>query len=479
MGAVEELWAGIGGKLAVAPPVHQALEPRGQLPSSFPVEAFGGGALTAVGLAIAELTGAQSVAVDHSLVADALRSEQALRIDGQATTTLWDPLSKIYHASDGWVRLHGNYSQHRAAIEHAFGTDDPEAVAARIAVRPAVEIEALVHDAGGAAAAAHALWDWREHPQGLAVDGEPLVATTLRDDATGAPWQRAAPLTTGRPGGHLADTHPWAGGQAGQAPGEVELRPLADLRVLELTRVIAGPVAGRTLSWFGADVLRVESPAHDELLTLTVDTGPGKRSTTLDLKDPADLDHFKELLTCADVLLHGLRPGALERLGLGAKERAEISPGLIDASLSAYGPTGPWAGRRGFDSLMQLSTGLALAEAQAAGADGPRALPCQVLDHGTGLLLAAAIIRAVTARTHDGHGRSVVGSLARTASALRDLNRRPFAGSNPRPANPGSLLLTGPHGISAHVPFPVSVEGVAGGWTTAPPLPGGDEARWL
>lgn len=476
MSLAADLWMGIGGEPDALGLLTAAPRPTGALPSSFQVERFGGAALATVGLAVAELTGAPSVTVDPAGVADALRSEQTLRIGDDPPEAVWDPLSRVYRAADGWVRLHGNYAQHRAAIEAVFGTAEPERVAAAIAALPAAEAELRVHGAGGVAAAANDLGDWALHPHGGHVRDLPLVQTTIKDDTAPRPW-RPSPFRMS--GGEQAQ----AGGLAALAAlasEPADTRPLTGLRVLELTRVIAGPVAGRTLSWFGADVLRVESPDHHELRTVLVDTGPDKRSTLLDLRTTGGRDAFAELLSGADVLLHGLRPGALGELGFDAGVRARHSPGLIDASLSAYGPGGPWSGRRGFDSLTQLSSGLGLAEAEAAGtlSAGPRALPCQVLDHATGLLMAAAVIRAAGARAQDGRRRLVVGSLARTAAALDDAGRAPFDGAAPEPATPGTLALGGAYGWTQQTPLPITVEGVDGGWHHGAPAFGGSEPTW-
>lgn len=446
------LWTGIGGDPALLDRVAHPFQPSGALPSSFRVEEFGGAAITCVGLAIAELTDAARVVVDDERVADAIRSEQTLRIGDEEPESVWDPLSSIFASADGAVRLHGNYSQHRAALRARFGTEDPDEIGRTIRSLPGDSVESNVHAAGGVAAAARSLDEWAAHPAGAAASAQPLVATTVRADVCPTPQFGAA------------------------APPSA---PLAGLRVLELTRVIAGPVAGRTLSWFGAEVLRVESPRHHELRTVVVDTGPGKRSTLLDLQTPEGRTTFEALLAGADILLHGLRPGAIDELGLGPERRAMLAPGLIDASLSAYGP-GPWGGRRGFDSLVQLSTGLALAEARAADPDAvlPRALPCQILDHATGLLVAAAIVRAVHARAADGHGRTVSASLARTAAELAASGRAEFDGTGPQPARVGSLLLSGAFGGTTHTPLPVAVTGITGGWWTGPPAVGQDAPAW-
>ncbi|MDO9355778.1 MAG: CoA transferase [Solirubrobacteraceae bacterium] len=475
MTIVDEVWSGIGGDPSVTRLLEGPLRTTGALPSSFAVEAFGAASFAAVGLAIAELTGEDGqVTVDPVAAAAALRSEAALRIGDEEPESVWDPLSRMFHARDGWVRLHGNYEQHRAAIEDVFSTTDRDAVAAAIANADASGIEMRVHAAGGVAALAHTLEDWQDHGHGSQVTDRPLIATTVKHDTADRPWRPAPPTHGERAPQGLAAL-------AALASAPLDPRPLRGLRVLELTRVIAGPVAGRTLSWFGADVLRIESPDHRELRTLVVDTGQDKRSTRLDLRTRGGRDAFEELLAGTDVLLHGLRPGALGGLGFDAGVRARIAPGLIDASLSAYGPGGTWSARRGFDSLVQLSTGLGLAEADAAGtsADGPRPLPCQILDHATGLLLAAAIIRAAGERAVDGHRRIVVGSLARTAAGLVEAGRRPLdAVGAPAPADPGTLVLEGDHGRTRHAPFPVQVDGVAGGWHHGARTPGEDSPRW-
>lgn len=457
MDATEAVWTAIGGDPAALSLLNGPFAPTGALPSSFRVEEFGAAAISAVGLAIAEAIGAPRVTLDASRVADAIRSEQCVRIGDEEPESVWDPLSTIFPAADGAVRLHGNYAQHRAAIARRFGTEDPTQVAAAIAALPAAVVEDNVHAAGGVAAAARTREEWRSHPAGRALETQPLISTVVREDLLPTAPLGAEPATG-------------TGGARG---------PLEGLRVLELTRVIAGPVAGRTLSWFGADVLRIESPDHHELRTVVVDTGPGKRSAMLDLRTREGLAKLHELIASTDVFIDGLRDGALAGLGLARPQRAALSPGLLDASITAYGP-GPWGERRGFDSLVQLSTGLGVAEAVAVdpAATLPRALPCQILDHATGLLLAAAIVRAASARLGDRKGRTITASLARTAAQLVALGHASFDGTGPLPARTGSLVLVGPHGATSHAPLPISVAGAQGGWRAGPPLVGQDAPAW-
>ena len=180
------------------------------------------------------------------------------------------------------------------------------------------------------------------------------------------------------------------------------------------------------LAGFGADVLRIDPPAWEEP-GVVPDVTPGKRCARLDLKDTAGRERFKALLSEADVLVHGYRPDALQALGLGAEDRAGIRPGLIDVSHDAYGWSGPWKNRRGFDSLVQMSSGIAEAGMAAAGADRPVPLPVQALDHGTGYLLAAAAVRGLSLRQIRGTGSRWRTSLARVGGFLTAYSQGPVA----------------------------------------------------
>ena len=175
-----------------------------------------------------------------------------------------------------------------------------------------------------------------------------------------------------------------------------EARPLEGLRVLDLTRILAGPVAGRTLAAFGADVMLVNSPKLPNISAIA-DTSRGKRSALADLHEPADRAALVAALQGAHVMLQAYRPGGLAALGFGAEQAAALRPGIVHVSLSAYGRTGPWAQRRGFDSLVQTATGINDAEGTAFGAGRPRALPMQILDMASAFLLAfgaeAALLR--------------------------------------------------------------------------------------
>jgi crotonobetainyl-CoA:carnitine CoA-transferase CaiB-like acyl-CoA transferase len=357
----------------------------GGLPSVFPGSELASSALAAAALSAARFVGSGRVDVNRKLAsAWFARSIYPL---GWTLPSPWDPIAGDYPTRDGWIRLHTNAPHHRAAALSVLGADNsPDRVAAAVLTWDGDELESAIIAAGGCAAVMRTPDEWRNSPQGLAVATEPLIA--WRDLGT-APDRRQSGTTS---------------------------RPLAGVRVLDLTRVLAGPVATRFLALLGADVLRIDPPGWDESIIPEVTLG--KRTARLDLTLSVDRASFTELLATTDVIVHGYRPGALERFGFGEHDRQQIRPGLIDISLDAYGWSGPLAGRRGFDSLVQMSTGIAHAGMVDTGADRPVPLPVQALDHATGYLLAAATLSALTHRRDTGTGRSARLSLARTAHLL-------------------------------------------------------------
>jgi hypothetical protein len=214
-------------------------------------------------------------------------------------------------------------------------------------------------------------------------------------------------------------------GEAAPKPWPAGDRPLAGLRVLDLSRVIAGPVAGRTLAAHGADVLLVSGPDLPAIPWLTIDTGRGKLTSFVDLRSEQGRTTLRELLAQADIFSQGYRPRALASLGFSPQDAAKISPGIVYVSLSAYGHAGPWAERRGFDSLVQTATGFNHAEGEAAGVDGPKELPAQMLDHASGYLMAFGAMMARTRQSREGGSWHVQVSLAQTGRWLWNLGRVP------------------------------------------------------
>lgn len=366
--------------------------------------------------------------VDVGHAAEAFRSERHTRVVGEPVRPLWAPLSGDYEAADGWVRLHANYPHHAAAVRRALG-DDPTPAVAR---RRAVDVEDLVLAEGGAAAAMRTRADWLATGPGTAIREEPLVALEK-----------------------LADTPP-VGSTAADTP-------LAGVRVLDLTHVIAGPVCGRVLAAHGADVLHVTPPGWPVLLDLVRDTDFGKRQCTLDLGD-----RLRALIADADVFVQSYRPDSLARKGFSPVDLASLRPGIVVVSLAAYGHTGPWRARRGFDSLVQMSSGIAA----HAGMDRPRALPAQALDHGTGWLAAEAVMAALHRRATEGGSWNVKLSLARTAEWLHDLGRQDDEESTVD-STPWLTETDSDFGRLAHIRVPHASVALPG-----PHRPGRDPAAW-
>jgi len=370
----------------------------GALPSTFAVTELASASIGAAGQAVAQLIRQQTgrlpdVTVDRRLASFWFSS--SIRPLGWQVPPLWDPVAGDYASADGWIRLHTNAPHHRAAAERVLGTvADRAGMAGKVAAWNAAELEQAIVDQGGCAAQMRAWQAWQQHPQGLAVNAEALVQRQTFETTTEKTWH-----------GSLA-------------------RPLAGLKVLDLTRVLAGPVASRFLAGLGADVLRIDSPTWNEPGVVPEMT-LGKRCARLDLKTPEGRRVFERLLRDADILFHGYRADALEHLGYTAPELQHLAPGLIDVSLNAYGWSGPWRNRRGFDSLVQMSSGIAEAGMLWKHADKPLPLPLQALDHATGYLMAASAIQALGERLQSGRGGSARLSLARTARLLVEAGQVP------------------------------------------------------
>ena len=392
------------------------------LPSSFAVDVAAHTSIAAAGLAAAAIhqarTGqAQGVSVDRRHAAAEFRSEHYVRAEGEAPGEMWDPIAGTYRTADGWVRLHTNFPHHRDGVLHLLDcAPDKKAVAAALLNWPAEQFETAATAAGMCVAAMRSFAQWDAHPHAAAVAAVPFTIERIAD----AP---PTPFPT--------------------SPS----RPLDGLRVLELTRVIAGPVAGRTLAVHGADVLHITGPGVPNLPRLITDTGRGKRAAMIDLRTPDGVATLRHLAAGADVFLQSYRQGAIAARGFDAANLAALRPGIVVADLSAYGATGPWGGKRGFDSLVQTATGFNHAEATAAGLEGPKPLPCQALDHGSGYLLAFATMAALLRRATEGGSWKDTVSLAATGHWLRRLGRLPTGLATPdmtRESVADLLETTGP-----------------------------------
>jgi len=414
--------------------------PTGWLASPLPVEDAAAITVSVALAAFARLqaltTGrpAPATSIDREHLATALRSEAHTRIDDEPLGSGFAPLSTFWPTVDGWVRTHANYEWHRQALLRALETADPAGdVGAAMLSMTAQEVEDVVTAEGGIAAAVRTQQEWLATEQGAAASARPLVrGTTL--------------------------------GYAPPRPARAE-----GLRVLDLTRVIAGPVGTRFLAALGADVLRLDPPALPELPLQVPDGLLGKRSALLDAATTDGLATLHALLDDADVVVHGYRPGALERFGLDHASLAERHPGLVSVSVSAWGDDGPWGRRRGFDSIVQAACGIAVLE----GSDGrPGAMPCQLLDHGTGYLVAAAALDGVYRQRTVGGTQHRSLALAATAAWLLRLPRpESYEAREPQPP-------TVTIGRVPAVTPPGSIDGRLLRWPKGLPAYGGDAAAW-
>ena len=322
---------------------------------------------------------AQEVKVDRWAASLSMTSSAYLTVDGDKAVS-WDPLTGYHRAADGWVYTHCQFAHLRDGLLTAFGLpNDPDKVKAAFANIAAQEIEDRAAAAGVCGIRMRSRAEWDKHPHAAELRSVPVVQLSRNGDAP------APALPTGA-------------------------APLEGIRVLDLSRVIAGPMIGRTLAEHGADVIRIAAPHLPSFDSLVINTGFGKRSAFVDLREETGRKTLRDLIRDADVLIDGYRPGALAGHGFSFAELQALNPSIVYVTLSAFGETGPWGGRRGYDTYVQAATGLA-----AEGPDGPMRLPCQPLDYLGGYLGASAAMTAMARRAHEGGAWRAELSLARNA----------------------------------------------------------------
>jgi len=401
---LRQLWhlAGLDAA-ALASAQLERLDP--VLPSSFAVGTVAQCSIAAAGLAAAELRHLrghprQQVRVDMRHAA--MECKSYFTLDGVAPD-LWDKISGLYPCDQGrgWVRIHANFAHHRDGVLRLLGCA-PGADTTRDQVQAALErwtaedFETAAAHAGLVVAAARSFELWDAMVPGQAVARLPLFTLEKIGEADPLPWPQL----------HAAQ------------------RPLEGLRVLDLTRILAGPVGGRTLAAYGADVMLVNSPNLPNIGSIA-ETSRGKLSTHIDLKTSEGRQTLRRLAAQCHVFSQGYRPGGIGDLGFSPEELAQLRPGVVCVSLSAYGHLGPWSMRRGFDSLVQTATGFNLAEARAAGESKPKAMPVQILDYASGFLMAFGAQAALWRQQREGGSWLVRVSLAQTGHWLRHMGQVP------------------------------------------------------
>ena len=436
-GQIDELLGTVRTEVRGADPV---------LATPFPVGEVAAVALATIGAGLHRLTAATaSVRVDVIDAAASLLSFLYLQVDATDGISLFrdvNPAFSTFHRcrDDRWIHLHGGFPHLRdgtAALLGVAGDADHETVAAACARHDAFVLEDQLASAGMCGAVARTPDEWRDHPQGQAMAGQPAVRVTASQPAvTRAPARSAL---------------------AGD-----DRRPLRGLRVLDCTRVLAGPTCGRTLAALGADVLRVGSSRLPTIAMFEIDTGAGKRAADVDLDSEIGRTAFGELLAGADVVVWGYRRDASVRHGLDPSALAASRPGLVTVGLTAYGARGPWADRRGWEQLAQTATGIATVQGTTA---TPALIPAAATDYTTGYLAAAGVVAALA--DHPG-GAHVEVSLVQTAQWLL------AAGATLEPDRaagiPAQLVADrlveeqSPWGRVRRLPFPLTVDGLDLGW---------------
>ncbi len=366
------------------------------LPTPFRIGDTAAASLAAVGLAVSDLwkirTGrGQDVRVDVRQAAASMRSSRYMTKDGKSIAAERHTLMGVYPAKNGrWSYLHCNFPNHRDAALSVLGVEeDAEAVRQAVSRWDALELEEAIITARGAGGMVRSMDEWAQHPQSAAVASLPLIEIEKIGDSPPVPLPEGS-------------------------------RPLSGVRVLDMTRVLAGPTCARTLAEHGADVLKITGPHLPSIGSQEFDTGHGKLSAHLDLREEKDLETLRELIRQADVFSQGYRPGTLAGRGLAPKDLAGLRPGIVYVSLSAFGRVGPWASRRGFDTVVQTVSGITARQGELfpGAVPGPQFYPVSAIDYLTGYLMAFGTLLALARRAREGGSWLVRISLAQTGSWL-------------------------------------------------------------
>ena len=382
------------------------------LPTPFRIGEAGAATLAATGVAAADLwairTGRrQSVSVDFRHATASLRSGHYMKLGDGEVSHARNSIMGVYPTKDGrWSYLHCNFPNHRAAALSVLGcAEDRDAVARAVLTWNAADLEEAIIAAKGAGGMVRSKAEWADHPQSAAIAALPLLEIVRIGDSPPEPLP----------------------------PGN---RPLSGVRVLDLTRVLAGPTCARTLAEHGADVLKITGPHLPNLGYQEFDTGHGKLSAHLDLRQPAAVETLRGLVRDADVFSQGYRPGTLGGRGLSPEELAAIRPGLVYVSLCAFSHAGPWASRRGFDTVVQTVSGITSRQAEVVPGKtpGPQFYPVSAIDYCTGYLMAFGAMVALARRAQEGGSWLVRISLAQVGKWIVDLGEVPADAARAAPA---------------------------------------------
>ena len=266
-----------------------------------------------------------------------------------------------------------------------------ESVVKAVSRWDALELENAIAQVGACGAMVRSEEEWRNHPHGKMLATRPVIEIIKIADSDPEPM-----------------------------PEGIKVRPLSGIRVLDLTRILAGPTCGRTLAEHGADVLMVTAEHLPQTRYFVVDTSHGKRTTFLDFNNESEKQRLLNLVKDADVFSQGYRPGAMSRHGLSPQDLAEVRPGIIYTSMNCYGYEGPFAERAGWEQLAQTVTGIA---AEQGGDQPPKLLPAAACDYTTGYLAAYGTLLALGRRAREGGSYHVRASLCQSGMFIQQQHR--------------------------------------------------------
>lgn len=461
MSAFDELMDVRGG---VAPRDAEIISGDPAYASTFPMEETAAAVLAAIGVAVSDIwemkTGRrQTVCVDMRHAAAAIDDAEHLYLqqddggfapfgDSPLAARAYD-LIRPYPTRDGrWFLPHIGIRHLKERVFSVLQCEDTrEGMSRAIAGWDAEDLDAAIAGAGACGGIVRAQDEWRAHPQGQALAAQAVVEIEKIADSDPEPFPQDGP-------------------------------PLAGLKVLDLTRVLAGPVAARSLAEQGAEVLMVAARHLPQFKKFVIDLSPGKRSCFLDLNRDAEAERLRDLVREADVFSQGYRPGVLEARGFGPEALAALRPGLIYTSINCYGQQGPFADRAGWEQVAQTVSGICHANAEE-----PELLPVPVCDYTTGYLGVYGTLLALARRAREGGSYHVKVSLCQTAMFLTDQPRR----ADPTAARPLSAEEVAPLQVESETSYgrirqlgPVIRYGqTQGRWNRPSPALGGDEAVWL
>jgi hypothetical protein len=468
---VEELWTGLSLSSETLSRLHLEGVSEPALPSSYRIGALAHSTIAASALAAAQLYALRNevevpqVDVPLQPAVVEFKSERFYTIDNQPRSAPQNPIGGLHKTADGFIRVHDSFPNHSNGMLELVGLplgSTREQLAIEIAKWRSVELEDAATVKGNLAAyALRSYSEWDALPQSKAVADFPILVRAIATNNSQGFFGRVS---------------------RGAA------KCLEGLRVLEMSRVIAAPLCGKTLAAHGADVIWVTSPNLPDLPDIDREFGRGKRTIQLDVHNSAQRTRLLELIKDCDVFIQGFRPGSLAKYGLSTEELVKINPNIVIAHMSAFGPDGPWASQRGFDSLVQTCSGMNVSEAEHAGQGEPaRPMPCQALDHASGYLLATGVIAALYRRAIQGGAWQVDVSLAGTMKYLRSLGQYPGTSGfqcedyKQQADIPAEYLETRDTGFGrmTAVKHSAKVSGCEVGWEIMPKPLGSDSAEWL